>query len=312
MRTNKLLILLFVLLSQLCYAQKEEGIVLKSHTGDIYGTLTQASSKTVAILIAGSGPTDRNGNNPQMQNNSLKMIAQALAESGISSVRFDKRGIAQSNKAMISESDLRFEHYVEDVKLWVDKLNDDKRFNKIVIIGHSEGALIGMIASENNSKVKAVVSIAGVGTPADQILKKQLGEQLYTQKELKDYCFAAIDKLKKGEKVTDVPLSLQVLFRESVQPYMTSWFIHNPQEVIANLKQPILILQGDKDIQVSVTDAELLQKANPKAVKTILPNMNHILKEIFTTAMVEQLKTYSDPSLPLHKQLAPAIVQFIQ
>lgn len=312
MRTNKLLILLFVLLSQLCYAQKEEGVVLNTPTGNIYGTLTQAPSKTIAILIAGSGPTDRNGNNPQMQNNALKMIAQALAEKGISSVRFDKRGIAQSNKAMVSESDLRFEHYVEDVKLWIDKLNDDKRFNKIVVIGHSEGALIGMIASENNSKVKAVVSIAGVGTPADQILKKQLEEQLYTQKELKDYCFSAIDKLKKGEKVTDVPLSLQALFRESVQPYMTSWFAYDPQKVIANLKQPTLILQGDKDIQVSVTDAELLQKANLKAVKTILPNMNHVLKEIFTTAMVEQLKTYSDPSLPLHKQLAPAIVQFIQ
>jgi alpha-beta hydrolase superfamily lysophospholipase len=82
------------------------------------------------LIIAGSGPTDRNGNSPAIQgaNNSLKYLAEGLAAQGIASVRYDKRGVAESKTAASSESDLRFETYIHDAVLWGKQLRTDKRF----------------------------------------------------------------------------------------------------------------------------------------------------------------------------------------
>lgn len=178
---KKICVVLFVVFVSFMNAQsknettyKESSLALKINTDQIYGTLTTpdlSKKYPVALIISGSGPTDRNGNNPMMKNNSLKMLAEALAKNGIASLRFDKRGIGESKAAAGAESTLVFENYTEDVKSWINLLKQDKRFSKLIIIGHSEGSLIGMLGG---AKADKFISIAGSGESADQLLKTQI------------------------------------------------------------------------------------------------------------------------------------------
>ena len=257
---------------------QEEEITLETKTGDIKGSLLipSVSEKTaVVLIIAGSGPTDRNGNNPMMTNNSLKMLAKELQKNGIASVRYDKRGIGESKNSGLQEIDLRFEDYVQDVEGWIKLLKEDDRFSNIIVLGHSEGSLIGMIAS-HKQEAKKFISIAGIGIPAGDIIRKQLKGQ---PQFVLDESLKIIEKLENGETVENVSQMLYSLFRPSVQPYIISWFKYDPQKEIAKLDIPILIVQGTTDIQVSVSDADKLALANKKSQKQIIEGMNHILKE---------------------------------
>jgi len=293
----------------------ESDIILKTPSGEIYGTLTlpdNASGIPIVLIIAGSGPTNRDGNSPpalRNKSNCYKLLAEELRKNGIASVRYDKRGIAGSTAAATKESDLRFENYVSDAKGWIDLISQDKRFSKIVVAGHSEGSLIGMMAC-NNSRADGYISIAGSGRTADKILKEQF-ESL--PQEDKDLIFSALDKLKKGDTIGNVPKTLQAFFRPGIQPYLISWFKYDPQAEIKKLKIPVLILQGDMDIQVSVEDARLLEKANPEALLKIIKNMNHVLKDTETKDKMEQVtKVYTNPDLPLDKNFEDEVVKFIK
>jgi len=302
------LILLFITGS--LFAQgSEEAISLKTKTGEIKGTLLcpTANKKTpVVLIIAGSGSTDRNGNNPIMTNNSLKMLAESLYKHGIASLRYDKRGIGESQNAGLKEQDLRFGNYVEDAQNWAALLKKDRRFSEVIIIGHSEGSLIGMIAAQQNN-TDSFISIAGGGTTAAEILK----EQLKTQPQfVLDESIVIIEKLEKGETVENVPQFLYSLFRPSVQPYLISWFKYNPQKEIAQLNKPVLIIQGSTDLQVGIADAEKLSVANTGAEKIIIEGMNHILKEV-TIDRTKNMQTYSIPDLPIKKELVSILVKFI-
>lgn len=289
---------------------QEEEITLETKTGDIKGSLLipSVSEKTaVVLIIAGSGPTDRNGNNPMMTNNSLKMLAKELQKNGIASVRYDKRGVGESKSSALQESDLRFEDYVQDVEEWIKLLKKDDRFSNIIVLGHSEGSLIGMIAS-HKQEAKKFISIAGIGIPAGDIIRKQLKGQ---PQFVLDESLKIIEKLENGETVENVSQMLYSLFRPSVQPYIISWFKYDPQKEIAKLDIPILIVQGTTDIQVSVSDADKLALANKKSQKQIIEGMNHILKEAEVDRQ-KNIQTYSIPDLPLKKELMEVIVKFIE
>lgn len=293
----------------------EEPATITTPVGNVHGTLKVPSNKKaipVALFIAGSGPTDRNSNSQFTKNNSFKMLSDNLFMNGIATLCYDKRGIAES-KTEQKEEDLRFDDYVDDVRTWIDTLSKDKRFSEIIVVGHSEGSLLGMIACGNNPKVSKFVSIAGVGEPAGNVLRKQLEKQLAGQPAaVKDMIFSYIEKLEQGEKLTDVPMSLYSLFRPSVQPYMISWLKYNPQTEIAKLTIPTLIVQGTTDIQVGVEQAELLANAYPKAKKVIIKNMNHVLKDCESTETQDQLPTYNNPDLPLNKEISKVISDFIK
>lgn len=287
----------------------ESPVVLHTATGDIFGTLTTPKTVIkipVALLIAGSGPTDRNGNNPMMKNESLRLLAYSLASHHIASLRYDKRAIGESKGAAKSEADLRFEDYINDARGWIELLKKDKRFSKLVVIGHSEGSLIGMIAALHLAD--AYISIAGAGRPADQILKEQLATQ---PQAIKDAAFPIIDSLVSGKTVQNVNPMLYSLFRPSVQPYIISWFRYNPQQEIKKLNIPILIIQGTNDIQVSVEDAGLLTKANKHAQLVLIKNMNHIFR-IVAGDRNANIASYNDPALPISNELTDSIVKFIK
>ncbi|GHU57844.1 alpha/beta hydrolase [Spirochaetia bacterium] len=284
-------------------------IALHTPAGTIEGTLSLPESTApmpVALIIAGSGPTDRNGNNPSMQNQSLKMLADSLATHGIASVRFDKRGIGASAAALKSESDIRFTDYVQDAIAWLQLLHRDKRFNSIIVIGHSEGSLIGMLASKHSAD--AFVSIAGAGKSAGTLLKEQLAKQ---PEVIRNWIYADIDTLEMGKTLQYVNPLLYNLFRPSIQPYLISWFRYNPTTVIQQLSNlPVCIIQGMNDIQVSEADAQLLAKASTKAKLVMIPHMNHIFKMVTGDRNVN-LDTYNNPQLPIREQLVEAIVTFI-
>jgi len=291
------------------YGQTEKVVTLKTTTGDLEGTLMMPvsnSSETIALLIAGSGPTDRDGNNPAMKNNSLKMLAAELNKNGIASLRYDKRGIGKSMQAGLKEADLWFENYVNDAKEWTVYLKNELKFNNIIVIGHSEGSLIGMIASQNNI-VSKFISIAGAGQSADKIIREQLKSQPIS---VTIPANTLLDKLAKGETIADVPPILYSLFRPSVQPYMISWIKYDPQKEISKLRIPVLILQGSTDIQIGIDDANRLAKALPKAKLVIIEGMNHIMKPAPADRQMN-ITTYTQPDLALKKELVFNIISFI-
>lgn len=308
---------LFLLCGLCCRAQVlpvEENVVLDTKEGEIKGKLLLPGGMNtypVVLLIAGSGPTDMDGNSAvgNMRNNSLKLLAEGLAGNGIASLRFDKRGIATSAAAGKEESKLRFEDYVNDVVGWIDYLSGEKRFTSVAVAGHSEGSLIGMIACQKRPKVNGFVSIAGAGRPANQLIEEQIAGQ---PEQIRNEVKAINTLLLMGCEATNVPAYLQALFRPSVQPYLISWFRYNPQTVLSGLKMPVLIAQGKNDIQVSVEDAELLKKACPSAELLLIDKMNHVLKDCESKAIQQQMPTYGNPSLPINGVLVSSVSSFVK
>lgn len=215
MKQVKLLFsIIFSFITVVCFGQlmplADEAVTLNTQNGAIHGKILLPpgmKSSPVVLLIAGSGPTDMDGNSAigQMTNNSLKYLAEDLAEQGI--------------------------------------INDS---------------------------------------------------------------------LKQGKLVPNVPFGMEALFRQSVQPYMISWYKYNPQQVIKELKIPVLIVQGKNDIQVLVEDAELLKKAAPSATLLLIEKMNHVLKDCDTTDPQKQMAVYANPSLPVNATLISSLSSFIK
>lgn len=289
-------------------AYKEEEAILTTKTGKLSGTLcvpAESDTKAVVLIIAGSGPTDRNGNNPMMKNNALQMMARQLSEAGIASLRYDKRGIGASEAAGVKEEDLRFEHLVQDAADWLAWLKKTNRFPAYYILGHSEGSLIGMLASKGAT---GFISLAGPGETAGATLRRQLSAQ---PKMIKDESFAILDSLDAGHTVQKISPMLAGIFRAQVQPYLISWMKYDPAKIIADMNIPVCIIQGSTDIQVEVEDARKLSAAQPSAKLVIIEGMNHVLKTSDADRL-ENMKTYNNPDLPLADKLVPEIISFIQ
>jgi alpha/beta superfamily hydrolase len=299
-----------------CFSQEtyNEELVLETQTGKLYGTLlvpTNCKNCGIALLIAGSGATDRNGNSMAqgIQPNSIRLIAETLAAKGIASLRYDKRGIGQSKEAIKTEKDMNFEISIADAVAWLHKLKEDKRFKKMAIIGHSEGSLIGMLAAQQVA-IQGFVSISGVAKAADEIILEQIKAQPNIPPLMVEQVKHSLDSLKQGQNITVATPILLSLFRPSVQPYLISWFKYSPISEIKKLNIPILIIQGTTDIQVKVEEAQALAKANLKAELTIIEGMNHVLKD----APIERsanIASYMQANLPLSKEFVIKISDFM-
>lgn len=290
-------------------AEPGETVKLETEKGTLEGTLlvpAEIKAPPVALIIAGSGPTDRDGNSAQMKTNTLKMLTEALRDSGIATLRYDKRGTGQSSGAAIPEKDLRFENLIGDVKGWIAFLEKQDGFGDLVVIGHSQGSLLGMVASQG-SDVDRFISIAGLGQSVDLVLKVQLASKPPMFLEMSS---PIIDQLAQGQTVSDVPEILNFLFRPSVQPFLISYMKYDPQVEIAKLEIPVLIIQGTTDIQVSLEDARMLAEADPEAQLRIIEGMSHVLKE-GEADRLKNMATYNQPDLPIMPELVEVIVDFI-
>jgi uncharacterized protein len=286
----------------------ESEIVLRTPTGTIYGTLSMpgaGSAVPVVLIIAGSGPTDRNGNSGPVKAGTYALLSDALAKRAIASVRYDKRGIGASSAAIRAEQDLRFETYANDASAWLRQLRADKRFSKLIVAGHSEGSLVGMIAIQQIN-ADAFVSLEGAGRPAGTVLREQLKSKvppdLYVQ------CDAIIAQLEQGHTFMNPPQDLSTLFRPSVQPYLISWFRYDPAVEMAKVRAPATIVQGTADVQVSMDDADALKAADPAAKLLVVQGMNHMLKHApDTSSQAAILNGYTDASLPIEPQVIDAV-----
>ena len=296
--------------------QAGEAVELAVPGGKVAGTLLVPAAVSgkipAAVIIAGSGPTDRNGNSAIAGgNNSLKLVAEALATAGVASVRYDKRGLGGSAVPGLKEADLRVEVFVQDAAAWVSFLRNDPRFSTITVIGHSEGALIGTLAARA-ARADAFVSIAGPAKRASDLIRAQLRPQLASLPELAASAEAVLASLERGQTTTALPAvpALAQIFRPSVQPYLVSWFKYLPADELARLSVPVLILQGTTDIQVPAAEAAALGRANADAQVKVIEGMNHVLKIVVDPA--KQLASYADPSLPIAPALAESLTSFVR
>ncbi|EST14769.1 alpha/beta hydrolase fold family protein [Pseudomonas putida S610] len=308
--------LLCLLLTSLCHAATptvlHRPIDLDTGQGVLHGSLLLPQQDTpppVVLIIAGSGPTDRDGNNPAGGRvDNLKRLALLLANANIASVRYDKRGVAASQPATPDERDLSVERYVADVVAWGHKLKADPRFGPLILIGHSEGALIASLAAEQ-AGASAVISLAGSGRPMAEVVREQLAERLPPAQLARGS--ALLDRLEAGQTSLDVPAPLRQVFRPSVQPYLITLFRQDPAAAFARLSMPALIVQGRNDVQVDVADAQKLKDAKPDAHLVLIEGMNHMLR-ISPKDMSEQRESYQNPQLPLARELGEQIVAFIR
>ncbi len=302
----KNLILLFVTFFSISISAQESVDITINPL--IKGTLISKSenNKTnLVIFIAGSGPTDRNGNQKGMVNNSLKFLAEGIVDAKTDVFRFDKSIIAQIASGKIDETKNLFQNNIDDVLDIIKYFRANYKYKKIIIAGHSEGSLVGMLAAKDNAD--GFISLAGAGRSADQILNEQIAKQM---PEVKDEVHADLEILKKGQTFENKNPNLAMLFRASVQPYLVSWFKFDPQVEIKKLNIPVLIINGTKDIQVSINDAKLLKDANSNSKLELIENMNHLFKEI-KGDNTENMASYSNPSLPVSKNLILKIKDFL-
>ena len=303
----KLSILLSLIYIGAFAQEKNYGTTLVSIDQEIQGTLLSPKKQNnapLAILIAGSGPTDRDGNQAHLKNNSLKYLAEGLAEKEISVFRYDKRIIAQMNKGTVQEDKVTFEDGVNDALLVVNYFK--KKYKNIIIIGHSEGALIGLLAAQK-TPVSKLISLSGAGSNSAALIEEQIKKNA---PQLKEESQRILNLLKKGEQVENISPYLAPVFRKSVQPYLISWFKYDPTKEITKMKIPVFIIQGTNDLQVERKEAQLLKEAQPKAQLLFVEGMNHILKEVKT--IEENQQSYLNPDIPISPKLIEAIAQFIK
>lgn len=309
---RKIFISLFIIVSTSSFSQvtaaftKENITVNSLLNGSLYTPSQQSKKLNLVILIAGSGPTDRDGNQMGLSNNSLKLLAEALANNGIAVYSYDKRIFAQMASGKLDESSLSFDDFIDDAKAVIQYFKNQKKYHSITVAGHSEGALIGMVAANGNAD--GYISIAGAGRPIDEVLLEQIEKQAPF---LKEEVQKNLETLKNGTTFELKNQMLTSLFRASVQPYMISWIKYNPQTEIKKLQIPTLLINGDKDIQVSVQDAQLLQQAKLNAQLHIIQNMNHVFKEIKGDD-AENKAAYTNPDLPISIELSSIITTFIR
>lgn len=262
------------------------------------------------LLIAGSGPTDRNSNTVGFPgtNDSFRLLAEALAARGIASLRYDKRAVGRSTGIAAGEASMTVDVFADDAAAWLRRMRLDPRLSSITVMGHSEGSLVGMLAARR-AGADAFVSLEGPGRPFGQVLHEQLVARAPAP--LVVEADRILAQLASGKTVDSVPPALASLFRPSVQPYWISMLRHDPATELSQLSVPVLLVQGTSDGQVSVEDARRLAGAAPKAKLALIDSMSHVLKTA-TLEQASQMKAYTDPTLPLPAQLIDAVAPFVR
>jgi len=257
----------------------------------------------LVIIIAGSGPTDRNGNQSFMRNDMLKKLAERLSENGITTFRYDKRVVKQL-KTRTFDNNIRFDDFVTDAKSVVTYFKSS--YTSITIAGHSQGSLVGLLATE--AGVNGFISLAGAGNSIDQIILEQITKTapFFTEETKR-----VLQVLKSGETTTEFPQALGSIFNLEIQPFMINWMQYNPQELIENLEMPVLIINGTKDLQVSATEAQLLKTHKTDAELVIVENMNHLLFKINGDDLVNT-KSYNEMNHPIMPEVVEVMVNFIK
>lgn len=295
-------------------AAVEQPYLVQNGAIELAGTLTLPRNASgpvpVAILIAGSGPTDRNGNSVMgIRPNSYAQLAWRLADQGIATLRYDKRGIGGSRKPF----DMRITtigDFAADARAAADTLARDARFSRVVLVGHSEGASLALLAASAGAPVRGVAHVAGMGRRLGAVMREQLARQLDSATLIR--YDTAMARYLRGEPPGDVPPQLGMLFLPVNQTFLRSLAAYDPTATIRQVRQPVLILQGGTDAQVAVADAELLHVARPDTRLVVIPAANHVLKRAADATLAGQGTTYRDPTVPILPEVVTALAEWIR
>jgi len=263
------------------------------------------------VIIAGSGPTDRNGNNALgLNTNTYKLLADALAAAGIASVRYDKRGVAGSVKIGKPEKDLRVANFADDAVTVAAWLKKKPGVGPIVLMGHSEGGLIALLAAKR-AHPAGIVLLAAPGRKLAAILREQFTRSNSTTRAYAPEALAIIAALERGEDVTDIVPALAPAFRPSVQPYLRSLMAVDPAALAEGWTKPLMVVGGGRDVQIGKSDFDALTASRPDAVAYWEPEMAHTLK-LAGPSSQSMAGAYMDPNQPLPTGLADRIISFIK
>ena len=283
--------------------------------GPLAGTLIDAGKGApVVLILPGSGPTDRDGNNRLgVTAAPYRLLAEGLAARGISSVRIDKRGMFGSKAAIDDANDVTIADYAADAHVWVASIRKVTGAKCAWLLGHSEGGLIALAAAQQPDGICGVITVSGPGRKLGDVMRDQLNANPANAPIL-DAALATLATIESGESVdsSTLPAALQPLFNNAVQPFLRDLLSRDPAKLAAGLSVPLLIVQGDRDIQVSSEDAKRLADAQPKARLAILPGVNHVLKVPVTNDRAANLATYADPSLPIAPAVVEAVASFVK
>jgi pimeloyl-ACP methyl ester carboxylesterase len=293
----------------------ESPIEAAGPSGALHGTLLApvGARGPVVLIIPGSGPTDRDGNNPLgIRAATYRLLAADLARRGISSVRIDKRGMFGSAAATADANAVTIADYVSDVHAWIQVIRERTGTTCVWLLGHSEGALVAMVAARTQPDLCGLILVSGAGRPIGEVLRAQLSANPANASVL-PAALRAIDALEAGQTVdtAQLPPPLLGLFAARVQGFLISAFSYDPAQLLSGINKPVLIIQGQRDLQVQEADARLLQQADPKATLVLLPEVNHVLKLVPTDDIGSNVATYSDPALPIAPGVGDAIARFL-
>jgi pimeloyl-ACP methyl ester carboxylesterase len=283
--------------------------------GPLEGTLLDAGTKApVVLMIPGSGPTDRDGNNPLgITAAPYRLLAEALGQKGVSTARIDKRGMFGSKAATPDANKVTIGDYAADTHAWVKAIRDRTGAKCVWVLGHSEGGLVALESAQNPQGICGIILVSAAGRKLGDVLREQLRANPANAPLLSD-ALAAIDSLEAG-KTVDVSAmhpALQKLFAPQVQPFLMNEMAMDPAKLAGSTKVPVLILQGGRDLQVSEADAKALAAAQPKAKLVLIPAMNHVLKDVASDDRAANAATYADPSIPVDSTLVDAIAGFVR
>jgi uncharacterized protein len=266
------------------------------------------------LIIPGSGPTDRDGNSPYgVKASTYRLLAEGLAEHGIGTVRIDKRGMFASQNAVADGNAVTIDDYVSDVAAWSAAIRKQTNAPCLWLLGHSEGGLVALVAARNVPGICGLVLVGAAGRPISDVIRQQLKANPANAPILPQ-ATAAIDALESGRRfdTSGMNPALMPLFAPPLQGFLISLLSYDSAKLIASVDKPVLIMQGTRDIQIDVADAEHLKQANPKAELALLTDTNHVLKTVKSDDRTANVATYADPSLPLAPGVVNTIVNFVK
>jgi pimeloyl-ACP methyl ester carboxylesterase len=250
---------------------------------------TTAAKLPVVVLLAGSGVSDRDG--LAMGVPTLAQLAGALADAGFLTVRYDKRGYGQSGGRAESAT---LADYADDARAVVKWLGDRKDVDakRIALAGHSEGAMVALLAASKDRKIAAVVSIAGPSTTGADLILEQ---QQYALDQMKAPSTERAAKVAQQKQIQSAVLSGRgwegippELRKQADTPWFQSLLAYDPAPILEDVRQPLLIIHGELDHQVPVAHANRLAElartdSKSKAVElVIVRGVNHLLVPAIT------------------------------
>ncbi len=318
--------LLFTLFSTFIFAQQsgnpfpkvsnpnEQTYKIKTASSTIEGVLrvpktsisAGTAQNTLVFIVPDASGTDRDGNmGDGIKAAPYRHLSENLAANGIATFRYDKRGVGNStfegeNKPIV------FEDFIGDAQKCLDSLRASGKFSKIIVAGHGEGALVGMILAQR-TPFDGFVSLAASAKRIDSFMVDQVRRG---SPELAYALRVVYDKWEKNEPVDSFPKAIKDYIHPALKPFVIDMMRFMPTVEIAKVRVPTLIIHGKTDVSVPFASGVRLSKAKPDAQFYLHESMNHVLKD-GDLNLLDTKKVNENPNLPLSTGLVSTIVNFI-